>query len=593
VKLSAIALDYDGTIANEGTLDRSVREAIADARTSGIVVLLVTGRMLDELRRVAGDLHFVDGVVAENGAVVHFPATGHTAVLAPVMSPVFVEEIARRGVPFSVGTCLVDADAGQAGTLLEVIRALQMPLVLQFNKGRVMTVPQGVSKATGLEAALGTLRLSARNTLAIGDAENDHELLRIAEVGVAVAWGSPSLCAVADVTLAGSGPPAVAGYLRTLTAAGTLPVPSRARRRLSLGYTEDGAEFSLAVLGRNVLVAGDPNSGKSWVAGLLCEQLILQGYCVCVIDPEGDYRSLERLPGVAVLGGDDPPPTPRDLLRALRYPDRSVVIDLSQQPHDEKIEQVRGLLAALKVLHLRTGLPHRILVDEAHYYLHDEDARELLDMEQHGYTVVTYRASRLPAALLAATEVMIVTCESDPDEIEALRARCAGGAHDDPARWASLLGRLKPGQAVALPITDETSGTLRMFTLGPRLTPHVRHREKYVDVPVSEPRAFIVASDDGESPRVARTLRQFVDVLTATPGSVITPYLVRGDCSRWVREVFGDHALAGELEVLEARHRASPDSDIVREIAAAIRGRYDLAGDRSPLPVERASVSGA
>ena len=53
-----------------------------------------------------------------------------------------------------------------------------------FNRGRVMTMPQGVSKATGLQIALQTLRLSARNTLAIGDAENDHELVRLAEVGV-------------------------------------------------------------------------------------------------------------------------------------------------------------------------------------------------------------------------------------------------------------------------------------------------------------------------------------------------------------------------------------------------------------------------
>ena len=30
----------------------------------------------------------------------------------------------------------------------------------------------------------------ARNTVAVGDAENDHELLRLAEVGAAVEWGS-------------------------------------------------------------------------------------------------------------------------------------------------------------------------------------------------------------------------------------------------------------------------------------------------------------------------------------------------------------------------------------------------------------------
>jgi hydroxymethylpyrimidine pyrophosphatase-like HAD family hydrolase len=83
VKLSVIALDYDGTIARGDVLDPAVREAIALVRTQGIV-LLVTGRILDGLRRVAGDLHFVDGVIAENGAVLHFPYNGRTSALAPL-----------------------------------------------------------------------------------------------------------------------------------------------------------------------------------------------------------------------------------------------------------------------------------------------------------------------------------------------------------------------------------------------------------------------------------------------------------------------------------------------------------------------------
>jgi hypothetical protein len=469
MKLSAIALDYDGTVARGDVLDPSVRGAIAAAREHGIVVLLVTGRILEELRRVAGDLHFADAVIAENGAVIHFPDSGHTSTLAPRVLDEFTAELSRRGIPFGAGQCLVDTDANEAPRLLDVIRALQLPLVLIFNAGRVMTLPQGVSKATGLHAALDTLRLSARNTVAIGDAENDHELLRLAEVGVAVEWGSGALLAAADVVLAGSGPPAVADYVRNLADSGRLPIPPRARRRLLLGYTEDGREFSLAVRGRNVLVAGDVKSGKSWVAGLLCEQLILHGYCVCVIDPEGDYTSLEALPGVTVLGGEDPPPTPRDLIRALRYPDRSVVIDLSRLPHDEKFQHVRALLPALNVLRERTGLPHRILLDEAHYYLHDADAQRLLDLERHGYIVVTYRASHLPKGLLADTEVMIVTCESKPAEVDAFCRYCVKGTQADRERW-SILGHLKGGQAVALPITEEAGGELRLFTMAPRLT---------------------------------------------------------------------------------------------------------------------------
>jgi hydroxymethylpyrimidine pyrophosphatase-like HAD family hydrolase len=575
MKLSVIALDYDGTVTRNDALDPSVREAIAAARRAGIVVLLVTGRILDELRRVAGDLHFVDGVVAENGAVLHFPDSGHTTTMAPAIPEAFVEELRRRGIGHQAGQCLVDSSANDAPRLLEVIRALELPLVLIFNHGRVMTMPQGVSKATGLHTALESLRLSSHNTVAVGDAENDHELLRLSEVGAAVEWGSRALRDAADIVIAGQGPPAVAAFIHPLAADPRVPVPTRARRRLRLGFTEDGREFSLAVRGRNVLVAGDAKSGKSWVAGLFCEQLILHGYCVCVVDPEGDYRPLEMLPGVTTLGGDDPPPTPRELLRALRYPDRSVVIDLSQRPQDEKIEYVRALLPTLNRMRAQTGLPHRILLDEAHYYLHDSDAHELIDLERNGYIIVSYWASRLPKALLAATEVMIVTRESNPEELEALRALCDRCGSVDPERW-SLLGRLATRQAVALPITEEAEGGFKLFTLGPRLTPHVRHREKYVDVPVSEGRAFVFPSIEHDGPARARTLREFVTELRRASTSSMEPYLKRGDFSRWVGEIFGDYALASELRALEERYRTLPTADTVSEIVEQIRSRYDL-----------------
>jgi hypothetical protein len=62
---------------------------------------------------------------------------------------------------------LLDADANDGPRLLEAFRTLELPLVLVFNRGRVMAAPQGVSKGTGLRVALETLRLSARNTVAV------------------------------------------------------------------------------------------------------------------------------------------------------------------------------------------------------------------------------------------------------------------------------------------------------------------------------------------------------------------------------------------------------------------------------------------
>lgn len=74
MKVRVLALDYDGTIASAGALDPEVRAALKEARSRGIVVIIVTGRMLDDLRAVAGGLQLADAVVAENGAVVAFSA---------------------------------------------------------------------------------------------------------------------------------------------------------------------------------------------------------------------------------------------------------------------------------------------------------------------------------------------------------------------------------------------------------------------------------------------------------------------------------------------------------------------------------------
>jgi hydroxymethylpyrimidine pyrophosphatase-like HAD family hydrolase len=60
MKFSVLSLDYDGTIARAGKLDSDVRASIEEARARGIVVVLVTGRILSDLRQVAGGLDVFD-----------------------------------------------------------------------------------------------------------------------------------------------------------------------------------------------------------------------------------------------------------------------------------------------------------------------------------------------------------------------------------------------------------------------------------------------------------------------------------------------------------------------------------------------------
>lgn len=197
---------------------------------------------------------------------------------------------------------------------------------------------------------------------------------------------------------------------------------------------------------------------------------------------------------------------------------------------------------------------------------------------RNGYTIVSHCASRLPRDLLAATEVMLVTCESNPAEVGELRDRCSAFQQIDAGiRW-SALGHLALGHAVALPITEEAGGELKMFTIGRRLTPHVRHRQKCVDVPVTESQAFQFAANGAAAYR-ARTLRDFVAALEHASEDAVDGYLRRGDFSHWIADVFGDYALADELREQERWYRTGADGDTLPEIVGAIRARYDLTED--------------
>jgi hydroxymethylpyrimidine pyrophosphatase-like HAD family hydrolase len=579
MKLAAVALDYDGTIASGDRLDPTVRLAIGDLRRRGIAVILATGRRLDELKSAAGDLACFDVVVAENGAVLEFPSSGRHVLVGHPPRPELLAELRRRHIPFTLGESVIEADAGQAPAMLAVIRELQQPLILAFNRSRLMVLPQGIAKSIGLRHALHALRLSIHNTIAIGDAENDHDLLDASEVGVAVDWGSAALRVVADEVVEGSGPAAVAEYLQRVARQPRLSAAQMGRRRLLLGHEHDGQPLDLAIRGRTILVAGEPGSGKSWLAGLVCEQLILQGYSLCIIDPEGDYQPLDALPGVITLAGDEAPPHAREFIRALRHPDVSVILDLSRLTHRHKVEYLHTLLPVMLTLRRQTGLPHKILIDEAHYFLGNPGSERLIDPELAGYILVTYRISDLdPKVRSVCDSVVFVTRESNVDESRTLLSLCrpAGSAQIPP----EVFGGLQRNEAALLPGAQEAHGRIRRFLMAPRLTEHVRHRAKYLDMPVTDDQAFVFTDNGRPGPR-ARSLKDFMRHLSVLPADAIAGHMRRRDFSRWLRGVFRDGPLAGRIQAIEGRVGPDEAQELAEEIVQCIRARYDVSGHGS------------
>jgi hydroxymethylpyrimidine pyrophosphatase-like HAD family hydrolase len=556
VKPRVLALDFDGTIAVNDTMDVDVSAAIQEARAAGLLVVLVTGRSLSDLDPLFSGPPPFDAIVAENGAVLRLPKLPSPITLSQGPDLRFLAELRRRGILHQRGQCVVDAGADVAPQVVEIIRSLGLPLAITFNVNRLMVLPHGVSKASGLQEALWRLRTSTHNAIAVGNAENDHELLEACEIGAAVAWGSEALRRSADEIVSGDGPHAVARYIRDVLSLARIPPERMARRRrVRFGTLSTGEPLDFAIRGRNILVGGDPKSGKSWMAGLLCEQLILQRYSLCILDPEGDYTCLEALPGVIVQPLDSRDASLLELERMLTHPDLSLVLNMSAAPREDKPLLVRRLLEVLNRLRRATGLPHRVVVDEAHYFLNRLDDPRLFDRELGGYLLVTYRISDLSPEILRASEAVIVTRVDDRRQALALLALAPRGG--TPPEGLALLADLAIDEAVLLPGAFESGDLFKRFRVAPRLTAHVRHRHKYADVPVRLDQEFVFTQEGRPTGTRARTVRDLLSALPALPDAVVQGHLARGDFRRWIEDVFGDSELAGAIQRLERRDVSS------------------------------------
>ena len=201
----ALATDYDGTLAEQGRVRPETVFAIERLRRSGRRALLVTGRELEDLKSVFDRLDLFDRVIAENGALLYRPQTREEVVLAEPPPAELANLLRKRGVaPLGVGQVIVATREPHQVDALEVVHQLGLEWQVIFNKGAVMLLPPGVNKQTGLNAALSELGLSMRNTVAVGDAENDHAMLAASECGVAVANALDSLKDRADLVTRGA-----------------------------------------------------------------------------------------------------------------------------------------------------------------------------------------------------------------------------------------------------------------------------------------------------------------------------------------------------------------------------------------------------
>lgn len=190
----ALACDYDGTLAQDGSVLETTMVALKNLLATGRKLVLVTGRELAELLSIFPGVDLFERVVAENGALLYNPDTREVKVLAEGPPPVFVDALRlRKVIPISVGRVIVATWKPHETAVLEAIRDLGLELQVIFNKDAVMVLPASVSKATGLVNALQEMKLSAHDVIGVGDAENDHAFLAMCACAVAVGNALPTV----------------------------------------------------------------------------------------------------------------------------------------------------------------------------------------------------------------------------------------------------------------------------------------------------------------------------------------------------------------------------------------------------------------
>lgn len=78
------------------------------------------------------------------------------------------------------------------------------------------------------------------------------------------------------------------------------------------------------------------------------ERLVSARYAVCVIDPEGDYRVLSRLPGASWTDVLEPSDVDCVLESMQHNPSASAILGLSMLPHGKKLALVDRALRRIR-----------------------------------------------------------------------------------------------------------------------------------------------------------------------------------------------------------------------------------------------------
>jgi hydroxymethylpyrimidine pyrophosphatase-like HAD family hydrolase len=191
--------DFDRTFTDETLdVDTGLANAIRIIKGRGIAFSIVSGRNYDFLLEFCERLDgVVDSFVAENGCIGDFNGKKYF-IGRSAYREALLERLDRLRVPYGHGEVIIAVDAPHEKELMEALSGLDDAFDVIKNVDSLMILPHGVSKASGAAWLARMHGVSAGETAAIGDAENDIHLRNACGLLGAVSNAIPELKNTAD-----------------------------------------------------------------------------------------------------------------------------------------------------------------------------------------------------------------------------------------------------------------------------------------------------------------------------------------------------------------------------------------------------------
>jgi hydroxymethylpyrimidine pyrophosphatase-like HAD family hydrolase len=561
-----LAADYDETLASWGQLACETESALRELKRSGRRLILLTGRTLEELSEVCAHLALFDCIVLENGGVLYVPATRQVSELCSAAAHALVPLLENRGVtPLIRGEVLLATRRPHELVVLEAIRDLGLELQIIFNGAAVMVLPSGVNKGSGLRAALRVMGLSVHEVVGVGNAANDHSFLELCECAVAVSNAIESIKQEADICTRGAAGAGVVELVEELVATDLSErFPGKGGDAILLALRES-QPVTFLPYGQNILIAGPSSAGKSTFATGLIERLIERSYQLCIIDPEGDYGTLDS---IVTVGNRLRAPSVEEVLERLGEAEANVVVNLLGLRMEERPDFFGQLFPRLQSLRARTGRPHWIVIDEVQHLLPAVWGLAPSTLPQRlGETIlITHQPGDVAPSILELVDTVVAV-----GPVPELTLREVAIALDTAAPEVVPRER-RPGEVT---IWQRSAGRAPYdATVVPARAERLRHLRKYAEGNLGW-RSFFFRGPAARLNLKAVNLVSFCDLAAGVDDDTWLFHLHRGDYVGWLRGVIKDEDLAREVAAIgeAAQHSPVQSRQLVRD---AIDRRYIL-----------------